>query len=157
MAAPAPEQAVGVRLIVYYKLCKGAVEALLAIVLLGLLAAGQADRLHSLVVILREHLVHAWSIELANLLLRGVTRHGLGLTSLALVLDALLSGVEGWLLHRRYRWARWLVVCASSVLLPFEVAQLAAHPSVGHLGLLLVNGVIVAYLVGHAIGEKRRH
>lgn len=151
------EDAVGIHLIVYYKLGKGALQSIASVALLLVVVTGHASRLHSLALTLREHVVHAWSIALAELLLRGITPHRLELTSLAIALDAVLSLLEGWFLHRRYSWAPWPVVVAGAIWIPFEVIHLSHHPTAGRLALVVVNVVIVAYLVARVLGERRRH
>jgi uncharacterized membrane protein (DUF2068 family) len=58
-----------------------------------------------------------------------------------------LECVEGVGLWRRRRWAEYLTVVATSVLVPVEVWELSRHPSALKAGGLVVNLVIVAYLV----------
>ncbi len=127
---------------------------LLALVLLALVAAGYAARLHALAATLRDQVAHAWSIAVADLLLRGATPHRLALTSLAIGLDGALSFFEGWFMHRRYWWAPWLVVMASGLLVPFELARLAIRFTGGRLAIVVTNAAIVVYLVGRA---RREH
>jgi uncharacterized membrane protein (DUF2068 family) len=142
-----PPTALGLRIIVAYKLAKAIAEALVAVALVALVAAGAAHRAHDAVEVLRQHVVHAWSIALTDLLLRALTTRRLYFTAAAIALDALLSAVEGWCLRRGYRWAPWLVVGASASLMPFEVVQIARRPHVGRFVILAVNAVIVVYLV----------
>jgi uncharacterized membrane protein (DUF2068 family) len=49
-------------------------------------------------------------------------------------------------LFRRKRWAEWLTVIATSLLIPFELYELVHRPSVLKAGGLAVNIVIVVYL-----------
>ena len=65
-----------------------------------------------------------------------------------------MTALEGWALHRRFRWAPWLVVVAGSTLIPFEVVELARRPRPGRVAILVVNLVIIAYLVARA---RREH
>ena len=53
---------------------------------------------------------------------------------------------EGWALHRRFRWAPWLVVVATGSLLPFEVVELVRRPHALRLAVFVVNLTIVCYL-----------
>ena len=65
---------------------------------------------------------------------------------------ALLEASGLWL-HRR--WAEWLTVIASGLLIPFEVAQLLGHPAHNQawvLAVLIINLIIVVYL-----GMRLRH
>lgn len=74
----------------------------------------------------------------------------------ALFLDGILSCIQNRVLYRRYRWDRWLVVCATSILLPLEFVALLRRLSAIRLALLLVNLSIVIYLVAsRATGAKR--
>jgi len=58
-----------------------------------------------------------------------------------------LEVTEGVGLFYRKRWAEWLTVVATSLLIPFEVYELARHPSVLKGVGIAVNVAIVAYLV----------
>jgi len=59
----------------------------------------------------------------------------------------LLELVEGGGLLMRKRWAEWLTVLATSLLVPFEAYELVRHPSVLKAAGVVVNILIVAYLV----------
>ena len=59
----------------------------------------------------------------------------------------LLEATEGYGLWRRRRWAEYLTVIATSLLLVPEVWELTKKPSAFKIGGLLVNLAIVAYLV----------
>jgi uncharacterized membrane protein (DUF2068 family) len=63
--------------------------------------------------------------------------------AVAVIVDGTVTLVEGWALHGRYRWSRWLVVATTSSLLPIEVVTLVRHPSAGRVMLVLVNALIV--------------
>jgi len=71
----------------------------------------------------------------------------------ALVGDAVVSAVEGWALGRGYSWAAWLVVAATSLLLPVEVIELSYRTTVGRVVLFFVNLGIVLYLLKRAMKE----
>jgi len=55
--------------------------------------------------------------------------------------------VEGLGLWRGLHWAEVLTVVATSSLIPVEVYELARHPSLNKVLVVLLNGAIVAYLV----------
>ena len=149
------DRAVGLRLIVFYKAVKAAGEVLLALAGAALLAAGQGEHLHGVLLALREHVVAAWSTKLVALLVREATPGKLWLGVGAVAADALLTSLEGWALHRRYRWGPWLVVVATASLVPFEVYELSRKMSVARGATLAVNLAIVTYLVWHA--RRRAH
>lgn len=64
-----------------------------------------------------------------------------------LTLDGLVTFVEGWALLRGWWWGVWLVVVASALLLPFEVAAIAARVSAPRVVVLVINLAIVGWLI----------
>ena len=58
-----------------------------------------------------------------------------------------LELTEGVGLFLRKRWAEWLTVVATSLLVPLEAYELVRHPSALKAGGITVNVLIVAYLV----------
>jgi len=143
----------GVRTIMIYKAVKAALQLALALILLVLLPRGLPDELHALAGALRQHLTHAWAVELAALLERGSTRHGVVLASIALGLDGSLTAVEAAALRSGRAWGPWLVVVATGALLPFEVIELARSLRPSRALLLAVNLAIVLYLARGAWHE----
>jgi uncharacterized membrane protein (DUF2068 family) len=59
---------------------------------------------------------------------------------------ALLEGTEGIGLAMRRRWAEYLTVVATALLIPYEVYELGHHATLFKLGALLLNVAVVAYL-----------
>ena len=59
----------------------------------------------------------------------------------------MLELVEGVGLWMRKRWAEYLTIVATSLLIPLEVYELAHHATLLKAGGLVVNVLIVAYLV----------
>ena len=90
----------------------------------------------------RRHFVRHFAARLTALGPGQVTVFGLGALGYGAL--ELVEGVGLWL---RKRWAEWLTVVATSLLVPFELYELVRHPSVLKAGGLAVNVVIVAYLV----------
>lgn len=151
-------RAPGVRAIVVYKIGKAAAQTLLAAVVVALVSTGYVARAHELAAALKDHLVHHWSIKLAELLMRSLTATRLWWIVAALVGDAAISAVEGWALARGYGWGAWLVVAATSMLLPVEVIEVSYRTTAGRAILLLVNLTIVLYLLRRAMKEHHeRH
>jgi uncharacterized membrane protein (DUF2068 family) len=104
------------------------------------------------------HLRHhsgAWSLRLADLVVRAASRRGLWTIVVALLADGALSLVEGWALVHGHWWGPWLVVVATGSLLPFEVLALLRHPHAVRAAVFLANVVIVAYLARKAMHERR--
>lgn len=137
----------GLRLIVGYKLVKGAGEVLLAALLV---AVGGSWGL-SLAVALRQHVAGVWSLKLAELLVATDRSHAIELVIYGLLFDGLLTLSEGWALYRRFIWAPWLVVVATGSLLPFEVFELLHRASLARLLIVLINVSVVWYLAARVV------
>ena len=144
----------GLRVIITYKLIKAALQAALAVSLPILRRMGVTTYWAARVSRIAEHVAHRWTAALALRIAALLTPTHLTLIALALALDATLSAVEGWALHRRFRWAPWLVVVAGSTLIPFEVVDLARRARPSRIAILIVNLVIIAYLAARA---RREH
>ena len=155
MARGSEANAVGVRLILIYKLVKAALQIAAAVVLFYGAHHGLTAALTRFADHLRHHAVHAWSNIVAAALLRFTNaRHSVLWTAYALLGDAFVSSVEGFALWRGYTWGEWLVVGTTASLIPFEIYAFTRHVRVGRVILLALNLVIVAYLVNRA---RHRH
>ena len=154
-AVERPREA-GVRLIILYKLIKGAAQVTLAATLFVLLLLHATGPLESMGVHLQSHFAGAWSVELAKLLMSAAEPRHLEFIALALTLDAGLTLLEGWALYHAHWWGPWLVVVATSSLLPFEAAALVRKVHAGRLIVFLLNVVIVVYLARTAARHARR-
>jgi uncharacterized membrane protein (DUF2068 family) len=67
-----------------------------------------------------------------------------------------LTALEAWALRRGRPWGAWLVVGATSALLPFEIYEIWRVPRVSRIGLFALNLLICAYLARGAWRERRR-
>ncbi|HEX6835021.1 MAG TPA: DUF2127 domain-containing protein, partial [Polyangia bacterium] len=143
----------GVRAIVLYKFAKCIGEALLAATIVVLMLTGSIARAHELAAALKEHLVHHWSIKLAEMAMHSLTGKRLLWLVAALIGDAVVSGVEGFALGRGYSWGAWLVVAATSLLLPVEIIEMSYRTTAGRVILFAVNLTIVLYLLRQAMKE----
>jgi uncharacterized membrane protein (DUF2068 family) len=76
----------------------------------------------------------------------------LGLVSLMYASVFTVEGVGLWL---ERRWAEYLTIVTSSLLLPFEFIAVMHRPTLVRTGILLANAVIVAYLI--AVTTRHRH
>ena len=90
----------------------------------------------------RRHFIRHVTQRLSALGPGEVTLFGLGALGYGAL--ELVEGVGLWL---RQRWAEWLTVVATSLLVPLELYELVRHPSILKAGGLAVNVVIVVYLV----------
>jgi uncharacterized membrane protein (DUF2068 family) len=142
----------GLVVIIAYKLVKGALWLVIAVVLSVLIQMGLGGELLTFAEHLRHH-AHAWSLDLAALVVRAANRRALWTIVVALVADGAFSLVEGWaLLYGRW-WGAWLVVVGTGSLVPFEVLALARHPHAVRAALLGVNVAILVYLARKAMRE----
>ena len=139
-----------------YKLVRGVVALSLALTL-GVAALRDGGTwLLELADALREHFMGMWSRHLADLLVRAASRRSLGIGAAALTVDGLFVLFEAWALRRGVRWGPWLVIVATSALLPFEAFELSRAVRAGRLFIFLVNVAVVAYLVRRRLTETRR-
>lgn len=69
-----------------------------------------------------------------------------------------INMVEAWGLHLRRRWAEWLTVIATSLLIPLEVYEVVLEVTIARVGILILNIMIVYYLAEHKelFRSKRR-
>jgi uncharacterized membrane protein (DUF2068 family) len=144
----------GLVVIITYKLVKGALWLVFAVTILVTMRMGLADRLSGVADHLRQH-AHPWSLHLADLAVRASSRRALWTIAVALVADGSLTLLEGWALFHGHWWGPWLVVVATSLLLPIEVVSFVRHPRVVRALLLLVNLAIVGYLARKALRDVR--
>jgi uncharacterized membrane protein (DUF2068 family) len=68
------------------------------------------------------------------------------LIAISAIAYALLEGTEGVGLAMRRRWAEYLTVIATGVLIPFEAYEVIFHPGLYKIGALLLNLAVVGYL-----------
>jgi uncharacterized membrane protein (DUF2068 family) len=68
------------------------------------------------------------------------------LVAVSAMLYAALEGTEGIGLAMRRRWAEYLTVIATGILIPFELYEVVAHPSLFKVGALALNLAVVGYL-----------
>jgi uncharacterized membrane protein (DUF2068 family) len=139
--------AIGLNLIVAYKLTKAGVEVVLGVLLLSLRSAGLTEQLRAVALAIRHHTVSAWSIALAGWLTQLATGRSLRVVAVASFLDAAFSLLEGWALYRGYRWSRWLIIGSTAFFIPFEIVALTRRLSAGRVLLLTLNVAVVIYLI----------
>jgi uncharacterized membrane protein (DUF2068 family) len=145
----------GLEAIIVYKLTKSAAQALLGIAGVWLVVSGAEAAVATAAEFLLEHFAGAWALRAATVLVRAATAGRLKILTVALLGDALLSGVEGLGLRAGRWWAPWLVVTATALLLPWELWELFRHPAWGRMALLAINLAVVVYLLRSVIREHR--
>lgn len=144
-----PEHDPIVRLIVVERLVKSFVLLVGAISLVAADRLGYLGRLTDLVqdeLVLSQDRglitqVLAWAVSELGHLLPHVT-----IVAVAVVLYAALEATEGIGLAMRRRWAEYLTVLATGVLIPFELTEVVARPTIFRVGALLLNAAVVVYL-----------
>jgi len=143
------------RAVITYKWVKGVVQLLLAGALALTFAFGLDDDLGRWAHEFRNHSTRAYAVVLGRVLERATTPRGMHITLLALLVDGVVTCIEGWALQRRRPWGAWLVVAVSGSLLPFEVYELFHHFRWIRLVVLLVNLAVVLFLIAHARAQSR--
>jgi uncharacterized membrane protein (DUF2068 family) len=146
----------GLRLIILYKLVKASFALAISVILWSLVAAGSAERVLGFAVDLRSHLTAAWSIRLADAFVTAADRRHLEVITAALTLDGAATLFEWYALRTGRPWGAWLVVLATSSLLPLEIIAIVRHRHTGRIVLFFVNLVIVVYLVQRTLKKHGR-
>lgn len=153
--AAAARAYLGMRLIVGYKLVKASLEVAgaMAIMLVG--SSGLPSRLVEYGSALHEHLSPEWSRRVSEMLTSAEEPRHLRVAALALALDGAMTVLEGISLGRGWWWGPWLVVAATTTLLPVEIVGLLHHGLEPlRLAVLVANVVVVVYLGRHALRRR---
>ena len=137
-------------MVIAYKIARGGAALALASFLGAVQVSGARIPVHDVATILDRHVTAAWAVETSRLVDVAAAPRTIELTIVALLLDGVLTLVEGWALQRRFAWAPWGVVASTGSLLPFEVVELVQRPGPVRLMILLVNVAIVWYLAARA-------
>jgi uncharacterized membrane protein (DUF2068 family) len=146
----------GVRLIAGYKAAKAVGEIALAIGLVALAASGEVDAVRELAAQLRHDVASRWSLLAGRALGAIASVRGVHLLEIGLLLDGVLSAVEGWSLWRGYRWGPWLVVAATATPLPLELLEIVRTHRPSRVVLAILNAAVVAYLARRIRLERSR-
>jgi uncharacterized membrane protein (DUF2068 family) len=147
----------GLTLIIAWKWGRAGLSLLGAVAAAVLVLTGLAPRLQAYAVTVHDHAVTALSLAVTKLFVSAVEPTHMLVLAGALALDGATLLLEGWALFRGKLWGAWLVVGATGLLVPFELVALVRHPSVIRALVLLVNGLIVGWLIRHAIWKHRAH
>jgi uncharacterized membrane protein (DUF2068 family) len=142
------EHDVFIKVIIVERLVKSMVLIALAI---GLLFAGEKGWLATWAAYAQDQLnLNVGHGIIARLLLKLLVYVGkfshLDLVAIAAVAYALLEGTEGVGLALRRRWAEYLTVIATGVLIPYEIYEVVHRATLFKVGALLLNVAVVGYL-----------
>ena len=124
--------------------------ALIALAI-GLLVAGEKGLLTTWAQYAQDQLnLDADNGVIAQLLLRlllliGKFNH-ITILAIGAIAYALLEGTEGVGLAMRRRWAEYLTVIATGILIPYEAYEVIHHVTLFKVGALLLNLAVVGYL-----------
>ena len=137
-----------IKVIIVERILKATVLTILAI---GLLVAGNRGWLDSWADYAENQLnLNVGRGIILQLLLRAVEYIGnfnhITLVAISALAYAGLEGTEGVGLAMRRRWAEYLTVIATGVLIPYELYEVVRHPTAFKLGALALNLAVVGYL-----------
>ncbi|TAN33814.1 DUF2127 domain-containing protein [bacterium] len=138
-----------IKVIIVERITKSVVLIALAI---GLLVAGRRGLLTSWSDYAQDQLNLTAGRSLAVLLLLKLvvvigTFNHITLLAISAMAYALLEGAEGVGLAMRRRWAEYLTVIATSILIPYEAYEVVHRLTLFKVGALLLNVAVVGYLV----------
>jgi uncharacterized membrane protein (DUF2068 family) len=137
-----------IKVIIVERIVKAIVLIALAI---GLLVAGEKGLLATWASYAQDQLnLDADDGVIAQLLLRlllliGTFNH-VTVLAIGAIVYALLEGTEGVGLAMRRRWAEYLTVIATGILIPYEAYEVIHHLTLFKVGALLLNLAVVGYL-----------
>lgn len=137
-----------IKVIIVERIVKAIVLIALAI---GLFVAGEKGLLTTWAQYARDELnLDAGQSFIERLLFRVVLYVGtfthLNVLAVGAIAYATLEGTEGVGLAMRRRWAEYLTVIATSILIPYEVYEVFHHVTLFRVGALLLNVAVVGYL-----------
>jgi uncharacterized membrane protein (DUF2068 family) len=137
-----------IKVIIVERIVKSTVLIALAV---GLLVAGEKGLLTSWARFAQDQLnLDADDGVIAQLLLRlllliGMFNH-VTILAIGAILYALLEGTEGVGLAMRRRWAEYLTVIATGLLIPYEAYEVIHRATLFKVGALVLNLAVVGYL-----------
>ena len=123
----------------------------LVAVAFGLLVAGRTGALTNWADYAQEQLnLQAGDSFIVQLLLKVIVYVGTfshtTVLAVAAIVYALLEGTEGVGLAMRRRWAEYLTVIATGILIPYEAYEVIHNVTLFKVGALLLNVAVVGYL-----------
>ena len=137
-----------IKVIIVERIVKAIVLIALAV---GLLVAGEKGWLTTWSQYAQDQLnLEAGRGIIVQLLLRLLVLIGnfthVSVLAIGAIAYALLEGTEGVGLAMRRRWAEYLTVIATGILIPYELYEVIHHATLFKVGALLLNLAVVGYL-----------
>lgn len=145
----------GLRAVAIFEAVKGGAVLLLGLGILGLLHKDVEDLAERLL----DHLHVDPGRHLSQVFLEAaakVTDARLLAMSAAAAAYSTVRFVEAWGLWNRRVWAEWFALLSGALYLPWEVLKVVEKPSPGHIGVLVVNLAILAYMAYVRFMASRR-
>jgi len=144
------------KLIIGYKAAIGIFEIVLAVSVYNHFGNTVEETFMALAVSMNldtDHRLISSVIHKAGVLDNGVF---IGLTAVVFVFG-IMNMIEAAGLHFRQRWAEWLTVIATGLLIPFELYEVIEKVTVFRVAILVINTAIVYYLAKHKelFGKKK--
>lgn len=136
------------KLIIGYKAAIGVFQIALAVSLYNHFGETVEETFTALAVSMNldtDHRFVSSVIHRAGVLDNGVF---IGLTVIVFVFG-IINMIEAGGLHFRQRWAEWLTVFATGILVPFELYEVIAKATTFRVAILVINIAIVYYLAKH--------
>ena len=137
-----------IKVIIVERIAKAIVLVAIGI---GLLVAGQKGWLDNWAEYAQDQLnLTVGRNIILELLLRALVYVGafthITLLAISAMAYAALEATEGVGLAMRRRWAEYLTVIATGILIPYEAYEVIMHPTLFKVGALLLNLAVVGYL-----------
>lgn len=136
------------KLIIAYKAVWGISEMLIAALFYRLISANRDEPFRALALAMRldpDNGLAGYFIENADSIDSNLL---FALAGVIFLLGA-TNALESWGLHKRQRWAEWLTVIATSMLIPYEAYHVITNFGLAKLSILVINVLIVYYLAKH--------
>ncbi|MBI3756299.1 MAG: DUF2127 domain-containing protein [Deltaproteobacteria bacterium] len=136
------------KLIIIEKFTLGIIAALLSFGVISLINKDMEEFANELVAFFNLDMDNRYIEMLIDKI--GMIENGMIIgVSIGMVSYAALNLSMAYGLHKRRRWAEWLTVIATSLLIPFEVYEIIQEQTIVRIGILILNAAIVYYLAKH--------
>jgi uncharacterized membrane protein (DUF2068 family) len=155
-AAPKPNRAPTLWVIVSIKLLKGVLVLLLALGVYSLTDNNLPADFRHLLNLLHLDPERKFFVDLARFVGR-ITPTNLAWVAAGSVVYSVFMFLQAAGLAFRFRWAVWLVIGESAFFVPVEVMELLPHPSYWLFFVLAINIFIVWYLFANRVRIVRHH
>jgi uncharacterized membrane protein (DUF2068 family) len=136
------------KLIIFYKTSMGIGELILTISFFNFFGTDLASAVTSMAITLHlnpESYMVGEVIKYAGMVSGGVVRN----VTLVIFSFGVINLVESYGLHKRQRWAEWMTVVGTGLMIPYEIYEILKHVTMLKVLILIINSFIVYYLASH--------